>query len=253
MLRDVLERYRKGEISLDEAESLIEGLRLEAVDNLACLDLGRSIRCGIPEVILAEGKEPHQLLLIAKKAVDAIGRCIISRISPEHRQVIDQLKARDGLDVKFNDIARMAVISRVAATEPTGGIVAVITAGTSDIAVAEEARVMAEEMGCRVCSAYDVGVAGIHRLFPAIRHCCEAHVFVVAAGREGTLPAIVAGLVNKPVIGVPVSTGYGYMGHGKAALASMLQSCSVLAVVNIDSGFTAGAFAAQIANMVAEK
>ena len=126
----------------------------------------------------------------------------------------------------------------------------IVTAGTSDIGVAEEARVIAEEMGCTVLTAYDVGAAGIHRLFPAIRDLLDAHVFVVAAGREGTLPAVVAGLVNKPVIGVPVSSGYGYMGQGRAALASMLQSCSVIAVVNIDAGFTAGAFAARIANLV---
>jgi hypothetical protein len=253
MLRDVLNRYCKGEIPLDEAEKLIAGLRLETVSNLAHLDLGRPMRCGIPEVILAEGKDPAQLKRIAKMAVDTTGRCIISRITPEHRRAIQELEGQTGVSVTFHDMAHMAVISRVAAPERTGGVVAVITAGTSDIAVAEEARVIAEEMGCRVCSAYDVGAAGIHRLFPALRTCIDAHVFIVAAGREGTLPAIVAGLVNRPVIGVPVSTGYGYMGHGKAALASMLQSCSVLAVVNIDSGFTAGAFAAQIANMVAER
>jgi NCAIR mutase (PurE)-related protein len=253
MLRDVLNRYCNGEISLDEAEKLIEGLRLEAVGNLACLDLGRPVRCGIPEVILAEGKEVDQLVRIAKEAVNSAGRCVISRLSPEHRHAIREMEMQDCLAVTFHDMAHMAVISRISAPEPTGGVVAIITAGTSDIKVAEEARVIAEEMGCRVCSAYDVGAAGIHRLFPAIRQCIDAHVFIVAAGREGTLPAIVAGLVNRPVIGVPVSTGYGYMGHGKAALASMLQSCSVLAVVNIDSGFTAGAFAAQIANMVAEK
>ena len=120
------------------------------------------------------------------------------------------------------------------------------------LAGTEEARLIAEEMGCEVRTAYDVGVAGIHRLFSALKDLIPAHVFIVAAGREGTLPAIVSGLVDRPVIGVPVSTGYGYMGAGEAALASMLQSCSVLSVVNIDAGFTAGAFAAQIANMVAE-
>jgi NCAIR mutase (PurE)-related protein len=113
--------------------------------------------------------------------------------------------------------------------------------------------VIAEEMGCIVKKAYDVGAAGIHRLFPAIRELLDAHVFIVAAGREGTLPAVVAGLVDRPVIGVPVSTGYGYMGKGEAALASMLQSCSVLTVVNIDAGFTAGAFAARVAEMVASQ
>jgi NCAIR mutase (PurE)-related protein len=107
-------------------------------------------------------------------------------------------------------------------------------------------------MGCTVHTAYDVGVAGIHRLFSALREMSRAQVYVVVAGREGTLPSIVAGLVDRPVIGVPVSTGYGHMGKGESALASMLQSCSVLAVVNIDAGIVAGAFAARIARMVAE-
>jgi NCAIR mutase (PurE)-related protein len=143
------------------------------------------------------------------------------------------------------------IFSKGGNPEKTGGIVGIITAGTSDIRVAEEARAIAEEMGSEVRTAYDVGAAGIHRLFPALKSLLDAHVFIVAAGREGTLPAIVAGLVDRPVIGVPVSTGYGYMGEGRAALASMLQSCSVVAVVNIDAGFTAGAFAARIANMAA--
>ena len=135
----------------------------------------------------------------------------------------------------------------------TGGIVGVITAGTSDIRVADEARIIAEEMGCKVRTAYDVGVAGIHRLFPILNEMSDCHALVVAAGREGTLPAVVAGLMDRPVIGVPVSTGYGFMGNGEAALASMLQSCSVLTVVNIDAGFVAGAFAARIAVLVAEE
>jgi len=107
-------------------------------------------------------------------------------------------------------------------------------------------------MGAKVISAYDVGVAGIHRLFPAIEKLLDADVFVVCAGREGTLPSVVSGLVDKPVIGVPVSTGYGYMGKGEAALASMLQSCAVITVVNIDAGFTAGAFAARTAALIAQ-
>jgi NCAIR mutase (PurE)-related protein len=126
-------------------------------------------------------------------------------------------------------------------------VVGIVTAGTSDIPVAEEARAVAEEMGCTVRCAYDVGAAGIHRLFPALRDLLDCHVFVVAAGREGTLPAVVAGLVDRPVIGVPVSTGYGFQGAGQAALGAMLQSCSVVAVVNIDAGFVAGAFAAKVA------
>ncbi len=252
MIREVLKNLNEGTISLEEAVREIEGLRIDTVGEIARLDTGRSARCGIPEVILAEGKEPAHLVEIAKKQVESRGRCIISRLLPEHAGAVRELCSMAGTRAVCHEAANMLVLAREGANEParTGGVVGVITAGTSDIAVAEEARVIAEEMGCTVLTAYDVGAAGIHRLFPAIRDLVDAQVFVVAAGREGTLPAVVAGLVDKPVIGVPVSSGYGYMGQGRAALASMLQSCSVIAVVNIDAGFTAGAFAARIANMV---
>jgi NCAIR mutase (PurE)-related protein len=146
----------------------------------------------------------------------------------------------------------MIILSDGTGVVSHNGVVGILTAGTADIRVAEEAKAIAQEMGCTVFTAYDVGVAGIHRLFSALKDMAGAHVFVVVAGREGTLPSIVAGLVDRPVIGVPVSTGYGHMGKGEAALASMLQSCSVLAVVNIDAGVVAGAFAARIARLVAE-
>ncbi|MDD1716338.1 MAG: nickel pincer cofactor biosynthesis protein LarB [Methanolinea sp.] len=253
LLREVLAGYREGAITLEDAVRQIEGLRIEAVGELARLDLGRSMRCGIPEVVLAEGKDAVQLATIAGKGVEMSGKSIISRLSPEQFEALKPLGEKEGHRLIYYEKARMAVLTSEPRS-PTGkGVVAIITAGTSDIQVAEEARVIAGEMGCQVRTAYDVGAAGIHRLFPALRDCLDAHVFVVAAGREGTLPAVVAGLVDRPVIGVPVSTGYGYMGKGKAALASMLQSCSVIAVVNIDAGFIAGAFAARIANMVAEQ
>ena len=255
MLRDALNRLNNGQISLDEAVKEIEGLRIDAVGDFARLDLGRQLRCGIPEVVLAEGKEPVHLAEIAIHHAEVAGRCLISRITPVQQDIIREKSSKKGLHFQCHEAAKMVVLSAPGAPAPaaTGGVIGIITAGTSDIGVAEEAKVIAEEMGCRVCTAYDVGAAGIHRLFPAIKDLLYAHVFIVAAGREGTLPAVVAGLVDRPVIGVPVSSGYGYMGQGRAALASMLQSCSVLAVVNIDSGFTAGAFAARIANMVVSK
>ncbi len=253
ILHEVLERFRVGTITLEEAEREIDGLRIEAVGDMANLDLGRNLRCGIPEVVLAEGKGAAQLADIALAHARSSGRCLVSRISRSQHEILEDRAAAEGIGITCYPEARMAVLSTGTLVKPTGGVVAIITAGTSDIGVAEEARVIAEEMGCRVCTAYDVGAAGIHRLFPALRKCIDAHVFIVAAGREGTLPAVVAGLVDRPVIGVPVSTGYGYMGQGRAALASMLQSCSVLAVVNIDAGFTAGAFAARIATMVAAR
>jgi NCAIR mutase (PurE)-related protein len=250
-LRDVLVQFREGEMSLDEASREITGLRIEMVGDIANLDLGRRFRCGIPEVVLAEGKDSRQVTAIAMAAVRSSGRCVVSRLSRAQFQALKEQAEKEGIGMVCHERARMAVLSQGEAAGPSGGVVAIITAGTSDIPVAEEARVIAEEMGCRTCTAYDVGAAGIHRLFPALRSCLDAHAFIVAAGREGTLPAVVAGLVDQPVIGVPVSTGYGYMGKGEAALASMLQSCSVLAVVNIDAGFTAGAFGARIANLVA--
>jgi hypothetical protein len=248
-LQDVLARYRNGELTLDAAAEAIEGLRLERIGDFACIDTGRPVRCGMPEVVLAEGKDTAHLAEIALRYTEVSGRCMVTRVSPDQADQVKDLASQKGITVDHRKAAQVLVLARLPPPPKTGGIVAIITAGTSDIRVAEEARIIAEEMGCEVRTAYDVGAAGIHRLFPALRPLLSAHVFVVCAGREGTLPAIVAGLVDKPVIGVPVSTGYGYMGHGKAALASMLQSCSVVAVVNIDAGFTAGAFSARIANM----
>jgi len=248
VLSAVLERYKNGEIPLDEAAQEIEGLRLERVGDFACLDLGRAVRCGMPEVVLAEGKAPAHLAEIAVRFAESAGRCVVTRVTPDQVAAIEKSCAEKGIATDYREAGHVLVLSTGPAPEPNGGIVAIITAGTSDIRVAEEARVIAEEMGCTVRTAYDVGAAGIHRLFPALKPLLDADVFVVCAGREGTLPAVVAGLVDKPVLGVPVSTGYGYMGQGRAALASMLQSCSVISVVNIDAGFTAGAFAARVAN-----
>jgi NCAIR mutase (PurE)-related protein len=251
-LVELLNRYRDGTIDVDAAAEAIEGLRLERVGEIACLDLGRNVRCGLPEVVLAEGKDAGHLATIALSHATSAGRCVITRISPEQAALVRQQAGEAGVAVDYRESGRVLVVGNTRAPEKTGGIVAIITAGTSDIRVAEEARVIAEEMGCEVRTAYDVGAAGIHRLFPALKPLLAAHAFIVCAGREGTLPSVVAGLVEKPVIGVPVSVGYGYMGEGRAALASMLQSCSVISVVNIDAGFTAGAFAARIANLGAK-
>jgi NCAIR mutase (PurE)-related protein len=248
-LQDVLSLYKNGDISLEKAAEEIEGLRLDYIGDFACIDLGRAVRCGLPEVVLAEGKDPAHLAEIAIRHTENSGRSIITRVMPDQVISIKKRTENTGITIQYHETGRILVLSKGSAPKPNGGVVAIITAGTSDIRVAEEAKIIAMEMGCEVRTAYDVGAAGIHRLFPALKPLLPAHVFIVCAGREGTLPAIVAGLVDKPVIGVPVSTGYGYMGEGRAALASMLQSCSVIAVVNIDAGFTAGAFAARIAAM----
>jgi hypothetical protein len=248
-LKEVLARYKNGELTLDSAAEEIEGVRLDHIGTIACMDTGRSVRCGMPEVVLAEGKDTEHLASIVIQHTETTGRCIITRIMPDQIATIENVARIRGIQVHYHETGRVLVLSKVSSRKKSGGIIGIITAGTSDIGVAEEAKIIAEEMGCEVRTAYDVGAAGIHRLFPALKPLIGAHVIIVCAGREGTLPSVVAGLVDKPVIGVPVSTGYGYMGKGKAALASMLQSCSVIAVVNIDAGFTAGAFAARIANL----
>ncbi|MGQ0535770.1 MAG: nickel pincer cofactor biosynthesis protein LarB, partial [Methanobacteriota archaeon] len=162
------------------------------------------------------------------------------------------LEAR-GLAGTYHREARVAVYAtKDFVLQRHGGVVAILAAGTSDLPVAEEARIVAEALGCEVVTRYDVGVAGLHRLLSAVERLRGADVYVAVAGREGALAPVVAGLVDKPVIGLPVSTGYGKGGAGEAALLSMLQSCAPLVTVNIDAGFVAGACAAQIARMVAE-
>jgi len=243
-LRDLLNKVKKGGMSADEAEKQTRFYGYQNVGNIAKLDANRMARVGVPEVILAEGKRTEDLIDIALAQLKSEGRAIITRVSDEQLEAL-----RKASRVEWHPHARIAIL-RKKKKSSTGGTVGIIAAGTADIPVAEEAKIIAEEMGCKVVTAYDVGVAGIHRLFPELSKMVDAGVdaLVVAAGREGALPAVVAGLVDVPVIGLPISTGYGAGGNGEAALLSMLQSCSVLSVVNIDAGFVAGAFAAKIAN-----
>ncbi|MBN1166642.1 MAG: nickel pincer cofactor biosynthesis protein LarB [Methanospirillaceae archaeon] len=251
-LQHLLVRVQNGEIDPDQALAEIKSLEIERVSSIAHLDIGRETRCGIPEVVLAHGKDDAHLISIVTSYVQKSKRCIITRVSEKNAIEIKDLSEKNGYQCRWNtDAGTMVVEDGSRPVERNRGIIGIITAGTSDIGVAEEARVIAEEMGCTVKSAFDVGAAGIHRLVPVLKDMQDCHIFIVAAGREGTLPAVVAGIVNRPVIGVPVSTGYGYMGQGRAALASMLQSCSVLVVVNIDAGFVAGAFAARVAKLMA--
>ena len=252
-LRNLLERVKAGKMTVEDAQAAIRRFDAGHVGSIATLDLGRYARCGIPEVVLAEGKDLDHLLTIAGEYSRRAGRCIITRLDPEKALLLSEQASSSGLTTEYHPEGRIMVLAGCPAPAHSGGVVGIITAGTSDIRVAEEAQVVASEMGCRVETAYDVGVAGLHRLFPVLDKMADCHAFGVAAGREGTLPAVVAGLVDRPVIGVPVSTGYGFMGCGQAALASMLQSCSVLTVVNIDAGFVAGAFAARIATLIGGK
>jgi NCAIR mutase (PurE)-related protein len=249
-LRELLESFARGETDLEETLRSIKMQSFLAVGNVAKLDVCRADRVGIPEAILAEGKEKKDLLAISLAHLRATGSVIITRVSEQQLELLRSAELPGGYELDYNSVARTVVI-RSARPRQQQGLVGILSAGTADMPAAEEARVAAEEMGCRVISEYDVGVAGIHRLFPCLQRMSEADAIVVAAGREGTLPAVVAGLVEAPVIGLPVSTGYGMGGCGQAALYSMLQSCSVLTVVNIDAGFVAGAYAAKIARQKA--
>ncbi|MDP2767789.1 MAG: nickel pincer cofactor biosynthesis protein LarB [Candidatus Methanoperedens sp.] len=251
-LSDILKKLKNNEISLEDAERQLRLTNFELLSDIARVDIHRTKRVGIPEAIIADCKTCDEVVSIARILLKNEGRAIITRASDENYAALKLLAEETCSKIRWQKRAKIVVLGDSIAR--TGGMVGVISAGTADIPVAEEAKVIAEEMGCSVTAIYDVGVAGIHRLFPELTKLVEAGVdaIVVAAGREGTLPAIVSGLVDVPVIGLPVSTGYGAGGRGEAALLSMLQSCSILAVVNIDAGFVAGAFAAQIANLAAK-
>ncbi|MDR1992296.1 MAG: nickel pincer cofactor biosynthesis protein LarB [Nitrososphaerota archaeon] len=256
-LKEILFKVSCGELSVVEAEKLLKLFVVDEVGCLAKLDGGRELRKGVPEVILAEGKSPREVVQICGVMLANNGRVIVSRCSVEH---LEALRAMGGLDADFvvsvNEPARMVVLKNgfYRGGRGGGGRVGILTAGTSDISLAEEVRVIVEEMGGVVFSFYDVGVAGMHRLFEPLRRLIEndVDVVVVVAGREGALVSVVAGLVDVPVIGVPASNSYGFGAKGVGALMAMLQSCSLgLAVVNIDGGVAAGAVAALIANRAA--
>lgn len=245
-MRELLMRHASGEMSLEEALDQIKLLSCRALGHMAKLDTQRADRIVVPEAILAEGKDKLDLVEIAIAHLRETGNVIVTRISEEQLMSIKTAHLPAGTIIEQNQRARTVVL-RTGEKKQGLGKVGILAAGTADIPAAEEAKVVAEEMGCQVISEYDVGVAGLHRLFPCLEKMVDADSVVVAAGREGTLPAVVAGILEAPVIGLPISTGYGIGGSGMAALMSMLQSCSVLTAVNIDAGFVAGAFAAKIA------
>ncbi len=252
-MKEILEKLAQGKISVDEAEKALKINAIENVANVARLDLGRDVRRGIPEIVFAEGKSMEDLVTICKRMLDKNGRAIVSRVSDP--QVARLIKTFNIDQVQQFSHAKSVVIRKEGYKNlETGGRVGIITAGTVDLAVAEEAAMIAREMGCLAFVEADAGVAGIHRLIEPLTIMVKNDVdaLIVVAGREGALPTVVAGLVDIPLIAVPTSSGYGYGGQGQAALMAMLQACSLgLAVVNIDSGIAAGVVAAQIANRVA--
>jgi NCAIR mutase (PurE)-related protein len=254
-LREVLEKVSRNEISPEQAEKMLKLLAVDEVGCLAKLDGNRELRKGIPEVILAEGKTPNDVIEICQRMLMNCGRVIVSRCRTEHFDAIRVFPNED-LQIEINEKARIAVMKKKSYSLPkTDGRVAILTAGTSDIPIAEEAKVISQEMGCTVYAYYDVGVAGIHRLFEPIKEVIanDVDVVVVVAGREGALASVVSGLVDVPVIAVPTSNSYGFGEKGIGTLMAMLQSCSLgLAVVNIDGGVAAGAVASLIAKRAAK-
>jgi pyridinium-3,5-biscarboxylic acid mononucleotide synthase len=210
-------------------------------------DAGRPRRIGAPEVILGEGKSPAQLLGLVRALHEAGRGALISRPTEGQRKYLARAR-RQGLPIQFLAGNRVVRLAGPVSDTVNSGPVALLAAGTSDVPVAEEARHLLASVGVEVLTAYDVGVAGLHRLQRALRTIerKSPQVYLVFAGREGALPTVVAGLVPAPVVGIPISTGYGRGGRGEAALNAMLQSCAPIAVVNIDGGVPAALFALQL-------
>ncbi|MFB5611039.1 MAG: nickel pincer cofactor biosynthesis protein LarB [Nitrosopumilaceae archaeon] len=249
-LDEILESLKVGKISLPKARKLLSLYSLEKIENFAQIDIGRKKRRGIPEVIFAENKEYGDLKKIIQRVMKKSNSILISRIKKKDYPKIKTLIKKMKLNSKIGKKTTTVLIFKKPLKD-TKGKVGIITAGTSDIGIAEEARLMCESMNCKCICSYDVGVAGMHRVFPILKEMKSKDVdaIIVVAGMEGALPTLVSSLVDVPVIGVPTSIGYGYGEKGVAALASMLQSCALgLSVVNIDNGIGAGAIAGNIAN-----
>ena len=245
-LTRTLRRLQEGKLTVEAALDRLKHLPFEDAA-YAHIDHHRSLRHGMPEVIYCEGKTIEQITGITKRMLKAGSDILATRASVAAFKAIKKLDKR----AVYHEASR-AIVVQTSAKEPTKGIVLVLTAGTSDIPVADEAAVTAAALGSSVRTVYDVGVAGIHRLFSKKELLDEARVIIVAAGMDGALPSVVGGLVDKPVIAVPTSVGYGAGFQGLAPLLTMLNSCaSGVAVMNIDNGFGAGVLAHRI-NLLGE-
>ncbi len=240
-IRKLFERVRAGKLSPDDAVQKLRHLPFEDL-GFAKVDHHRALRVGMPEVIFGERKTPAQMAAIFKRLAKHGNNVLATRATREQFAAIKKV-ARG---VKYEKAARAIVLHRDYKLYGKG-VIAVVSAGTSDIPVAEEAVVTAELMGNQVERIYDVGVAGIHRLLAQKKTLSRARVVIVCAGMEGALPSVVGGLIGAPVIAVPTSVGYGAAFQGLAALLGMMNSCaSNVSVVNIDNGFGAGYVASLI-------
>ena len=246
-LRDLLERVKAGQLSVDEAAARCYELAGEADLGFAHVDLDRPRRCGFPEVIFCQGKTCEWIEGVVRQLAEAGQNCLATRVSDEQAAWLRQKFPQAEQD-------RLARTFWLPSGKPAAqcGRVVVLTAGTSDLPVAQEAVVTARALGCEVTTLADVGVAGIHRLLRHRDRFSQADAVVVVAGMDGALPSVVGGLVDCPVIAVPTSVGYGASFGGLAALLTMLNCCSAgVVVVNIDSGFKGGYVAALIARRAA--
>lgn len=241
-LRILLEELKQGDSSVDQVIDALKMLPYEPIDGFAHLDHHRLLRTGFPEVIFAQGKTPDQVVEIFLRLQNCNQQVLATRVSAEiYSKIQDRLPG-----ATYHPSARVLYIDQDLKRVKRPGIL-VLTAGTSDIPVAEEAAITAELMGNQVERIYDVGVAGLHRLLGHLAQLQKARVVIVAAGMEGALPSVVGGLVSAPIIAVPTSVGYGASFQGLAALLGMLNSCANgVAVVNIDNGYGAGCLAAKI-------
>jgi hypothetical protein len=242
-IRALLERVRNGEVAVEDAMSELRGLPFLDLGD-AKVDHHRHLRRGFPEVVFGLGKTPAQIIAILTELARGGGNCLVTRV--EASQADGICRAVGG--ARYEPAARAIVVEQRPFEDLGRGAIVVVSAGTGDVPVAEEAVLTAHLMGNRVERCFDVGVAGIHRLLARRDVLDRAEVLIVCAGMEGALPSVVGGLVGKPVIAVPTSIGYGASFGGIAALLAMLNSCaSGVTVVNIDNGFGAG-FAAALMN-----
>lgn len=240
-LKTILQEVAAGRVSPERAFETILGPH-ERPMGFARLDLDRPRRTGMPEVIYGPGKTPEQLIELFRAMREAGQRVLATRVTPEQASAVRAIMA----DVQHHPLAR-ALTWAPAGDQPKIGAVGVVSAGTADLPVAEEAALTAEWMGANVTRLFDVGVAGLHRLMRHLSVLRAQRVLVVVAGMEGALPSVVGGLVDRPIVAVPTSVGYGLHFGGLAPLLAMLNSCAPgVTVVNVDNGFGAGVAAARI-------
>ncbi|ELY98000.1 nickel pincer cofactor biosynthesis protein LarB [Natrialba asiatica] len=247
-MRELLEAVADGSISPAAAEAELNGY---VTSEAGRFDAARQQRRGIPEAIFAEGKSAAQVVALAETALETTGRALLTRVDDEQatalRTALADSDPEAAIERRHSTVRVLAPTYEPPELDATVGIV---TGGTVDEPVADEAEVVCLDAGATVDRVDDIGVASLARTLDQVDRFRAADVLIVAAGREGALPTVVAGLVDTPVIAVPVDSGYGYGGDGGAALAGMLQSCTVLSVVNIDAGFVAGAQAVLISRAI---